>query len=727
MVESREPNLRRRRGFRKTVAKAGREVGAALVSGLLFLLSPLFLTIDALRVITWHVASVLRQRLLRRTRVRLGPCSRRDVPYLNVGGVNLPFCPFAVKYRGSLFVRILCRNSQSVPDEQGRKVCICARDHFRPALSGWLLGGCVLVLMWVAVLVAGVWGVRHGSALLGLPPRAHTQHLPAIDVRRPLNIPASEKKKAADFVRGAREYRAAKRYSAARIEYRNAIQRDPLLVDGYLGLAECCLQLGFFGEAKEALTRVIELDPSSPAAYRRLTELAGRQHDFDQAFVHARKLCGLQPKDKDARLLLSSCYLAVGDFSNASHEVSLAMSFAPSDPEPLLSAAYVEILKKNPAGAEDYYKKVMAVSATNVSARIGLARIYSDRGKMVEAEGFLRSILKAQPDCTDAVLELGSLKCRQEKWREAVEIYRGAVSFYPKLYPVREELARILMNNGRIDEGYDVASQLIIADPENVMAYLILCETFLDRGFISLAEDYARKALRINPNIVASHRLMARILMKRGDLDRSLGYFKRLAAALPDDMESQLRLGFCLEVKGDKEKALQVLKKAVERFPDSPLPYFHLGEIYQRSKEADKAVDSYRQAVARKPENPAALNNLAALLLDQTRADQRSIDEAFQLAGRAWELAPRNAGVADTLGWAHFRKGNLDEAMALLFHARQMAPSSPEVLYHLGCVYRAKGKTDMARERLEAALRLSADFAGVAAARALLAEIRQQR
>lgn len=718
-----EKREKTRRSGVYALQNARRKIGTVLSTRLHFLIVPLLVTGDAFRVVAWRISSLGR----RATRTRMGPCWNPTVHYMQAGGVSCPFCPFALKYGNTFLVRFLCGNSRVLPGEQGRAVCICAREQFKPAFRGWFIGLCALLCIWTGVVVAGGMALWQSRSLLGFSRGARSQFLPVADKRKSSDISDSERKKALDFIRNAKAYLESKRYSAARIEYRSAIQRDPTLIDAYTGLAECCLQLGFFAEAREALGRVITLDPASPMAYRKLTELAGRQRDFKQAFVHARKLCDLQPKDKDARLLLGSCYIAIGDITNAEREVTLAISLAPRDPEPLLAAAYVETLKKNPDGAEKYYRDTIALSATNVPARIGLARIYGDSGRADEAAGFLGAILKTQPQCADAIIEMGLLKCRQGKWQEAVEMYRRASSLYPKLFAVREELVRLLMSLGRINEGYDIATQLIEADSENMTAHVVLAETFLDKGFVSLAEEYDRKALRINPNLVAAHRLMARILMKKGDLERSLDYFKRIAAALPDDIESQLRLAFCIELKGDRDAAIHLLQQTAARFPESPLPHVHLGEAYQRAKQVDKAAVSFRQAVLRKPENPIAMNNLAAIILDQAKGEPRNLDEAFQLASRAWQLAPENAGVADTLGWANFQKGNYDEAMVLLYYAHKRAPSSPDVLYHLGCVFHAKGSEGKAVELFEEALALSSTFSGAEKARDLLQNMKRQR
>lgn len=726
MTESKNIGMSWRVRVRKAVAMASERAREFLESCFRVLLLPLLLTVDAFRVVLWRISVVFQRRILRQQRIPLGPCCDPTVERILVGEVSCPSCPFSIKYRNMFLVGVLCSNSQIVPWRKDEKICICARDHFMPAVFRWALGGCILVCAWIVVIAGVAWGAWQGRFALGFAPSEQSLHLPMIDARQGASMSESEKMKAADLVRAARDYVESKRYSAARIEYRNAIQKDPSLITAYVGLAECCIQLGFFGEAKEALAKAMELDPSSPTAYRRLTELAGRQRDFKQAIVNARKLCDLQPKDTEARLLLGNCYVVSGDVTNALREVSLAMSLAPSDPAPYVAAAYVEFLQKHYDVAEKHYRDALRMSSTNIAARIGLAGIYVNAGKMDEAIKSLNSALEISPASIDAILALGRLYCSRGDPVEAVALYRKKTAANPQLFVVRAELADLLIRMRRVNEGYDTAVKLNESDPGNVSSALILSALFLDQELLSLAEDYARKALRSNPNVIEGHKLLARIYMKRGDADRSLNYIKRIAQAVPDDFEIQLRLAFCLEIKKEADKAVQTLKELAAHYPDSPLPYLHLGQFYNRSKQFEKAIASYRQAAARKPESAVVLNDLASLLLDFRKDDKKAVDEAFQLATRAWDLEPENAAMADTLGWAHCRKGSYDEAIMLLSFAQKRAPSSAEVHYHLANALRGKGQNGLARAQLESALAISSSFPGADSAREMLEEMKRE-
>lgn len=726
MSESETPGAPWSVRFRMVIAAIGGGIGRFFAGLLSVLLMPLFVTIDAVRVVAWSVSGSFRQRFLGEKRATRGPCFDPMVESVTVRGVELPLCPFAIKYRGSFVLRLLCANAQVIASKDGGKLCICARDNFKPALPRWAIGAVLLLCTWVVVISVLGWGTWRGRYKLGLVERPRSQHLPVVDSKKATNLPDSEKKKAQDNVRSAKEYSASKRYSAARIEYRKAIQQNPALIEAYTGLAECCLQLGFVAEAKEALAKVTVLDPTSSSAYKGLTELAGQQRDFKQAMSNALKLCALQPKDKDARLLLARCYVATGDTTNAMLEVSQAIALAPDDAGPHVAAAYIE-LQQHPALAEEHCLTAIKLSATNVAARICLAGIYFNSDRKESAMKSLESAIAIEPFNIDAIMTMGRLHCATGAVGEAVALYRKKTTANPKLLMVRAEMASLLMRSGRVSDGYDAAMALNVADPDNVSSALILADMFLNQGLFTLAEEHARKALRINPDIVDAHKLLVRILLKRGNIDAALAYLKRLAKALPQDMDTQLQLAGCLDAKDQTEEAVKTLKALSVRYPESPLPHFHLSMLYAGHKEFDKAIVSCRQAAAGKPENALAVNNLASLLLDHKYQEKGVVDEAFELAVRARALAPESPVSADTLGWANYRKGNYDEAIVLLTSAQQRVPGSPEVRYHLAAALRAKGQLDEAKKQLEAALAISSTFTGVEDATAMLKDIKKQR
>ena len=90
----------------------------------------------------------------------------------------------------------------------------------------------------------------------------------------------------------------------------------------------------------------------------------------------------------------------------------------------------------------------------------------------------------------------------------------------------------------------------------------------------------------------------------------------------------------------------------------------------------------------------------------------------------AAKLSPESPEISDTAGWLYFRTGRVKESADLLEVAAQRLKTDAIVQYHAGMALARLRRTTDAREYLERALRIDANFPGADAARAELQKLR---
>jgi Flp pilus assembly protein TadD len=95
----------------------------------------------------------------------------------------------------------------------------------------------------------------------------------------------------------------------------------------------------------------------------------------------------------------------------------------------------------------------------------------------------------------------------------------------------------------------------------------------------------------------------------------------------------------------------------------------------------------------------------------------------LQFAKSAKAGLPNAHHVDDTLGWACYKKGMGSFAVAALKQAAAAQPENAEYLYHFGAAYALKRDKVSARQNLEKALKIQANFAGADDARRILASL----
>jgi len=71
----------------------------------------------------------------------------------------------------------------------------------------------------------------------------------------------------------------------------------------FLGLGSTCMMLGRLDEALEAYTRVIELSPNNPEAYRNRGIVYARKGDTDRAAADFRMACALGSRESCGYLM----------------------------------------------------------------------------------------------------------------------------------------------------------------------------------------------------------------------------------------------------------------------------------------------------------------------------------------------------------------------------------------------------------------------------------------
>ncbi len=142
--------------------------------------------------------------------------------------------------------------------------------------------------------------------------------------------------------------------------------------------------------------------------------------------------------------------------------------------------------------------------------------------------------------------------------------------------------------------------------------------------------------------------------------------------------------------------------------------------ILEAQGKQDEARRRYERLVEANPRAAVASNNLAWMYA--SRGEQ--LDRALQLAQAAKAELPDVPAVNDTLAYVYIKKqlGSLAVPLLKQAIAKQAADKQPEdpLLHHLGLAYAQTGDKAAARQALEHALKLKADFEGADEARALL-------
>jgi Flp pilus assembly protein TadD len=168
------------------------------------------------------------------------------------------------------------------------------------------------------------------------------------------------------------------------------------------------------------------------------------------------------------------------------------------------------------------------------------------------------------------------------------------------------------------------------------------------------------------------------------------------------------------------EEARAELEKLAKAQPRSAeASYTMVAMLYQLQNKTAEARTTYEKVLALNPRAGVAANNLAWIYSESGE----NMDMALQLAQTAKAQLPDRPEVNDTLGWIYYKKGLGSLAVSPLSESVQRDPKNPVYHYHLGLVYAKNGDNVHARQSLQHALELKADFDGAQDAKRVLASL----
>ncbi len=112
------------------------------------------------------------------------------------------------------------------------------------------------------------------------------------------------------YLESGLKYMDQKKYDAAVIQFKKALQIDPRYAEAHFQLANAQMDLQHYPEGYKELTQTVDLDPNHFKARLSLGGLLMSAHKFDKAEEQARYIIEHDPNNAEAYVLLGNALLA---------------------------------------------------------------------------------------------------------------------------------------------------------------------------------------------------------------------------------------------------------------------------------------------------------------------------------------------------------------------------------------------------------------------------------
>ena len=401
--------------------------------------------------------------------------------------------------------------------------------------------------------------------------------------------------------RRAKVFMMKQQPSRAVSDLRAVVNDRPELISGHLHLAEAHAMNNELLLAIDILQRAIDTNPRSKELRNGLATLLIRKQDFKSAEAQLQWVAQYYPSDFSALVALGDFYMQQGQVSNAESVYFELKEKFPENPIASLKLANLYRIGKKPEYALKELHEAQKAHPDSRRVFESLINFYLYLEKLEEAAALSQKQMESNPE--DAFFHniMGKVLALQKKYSRSEKFFEEAIRLEPFWSEPVDNLAKILLVQGKTEDAVRQFEKSIANNPENVPAYLSLAHLHYIAKNYDQAKQVHTRALEKFPDLWLAANNLAFLKSEfpdsPEDLEEALKYAESAYRLRPDEAQVAGTLGWVYYKLGDHEKAVPLLEKAVTKQPESAILNYHLGMALYKSGEIESASGFLKKAV----------------------------------------------------------------------------------------------------------------------------------
>jgi tetratricopeptide (TPR) repeat protein len=530
-------------------------------------------------------------------------------------------------------------------------------------------------------------------------------------------------------------YSAAGDYTTASVEFRNAMQIQPLNAKARLAAGQAAEKLGkprealglyhsvldaapdnlearadvarimVYGGATEQALKVIEpglaRHPDDAALLTLRAAAESRQGNRDAAVADVERALKLAPGNEEAIQVRAGLYKQSGDLTAATTLVSEAVRRAPSSTVLREMLADLYASGGQPEKAEEQLRALIGLAPRQLPYRYQLAVFYARANRLDDAQRVLEEAVKVLPKSDEAKLTLVDFVSARRSRAQGEQTLRSFIAREPDNYDLRLALGGLQQRAGAQQEATATYQEVIRLDGTGAKALVArnrLAAMALQGGRYDEARRLTDEVLKNHPRDNDALTLRAGVALAHNDAASAITDLRAVLRDQPDALSVRRLLAHAYEANGQPALAAEELRAASELAPEDVGLSVGLARVLLQIHQTDQAVGLLENAVRRAPKDVTART-----LLAQGYLDKRDFAAARTAAHDLQTLSPDTAAGYHLAAMAAVGENRLDDAQRDFEHALSLAPQAYDSLSALARLQIARGRTDKAVERVRSA------------------------
>jgi tetratricopeptide (TPR) repeat protein len=197
------------------------------------------------------------------------------------------------------------------------------------------------------------------------------------------------------------------------------------------------------------------------------------------------------------------------------------------------------------------------------------------------------------------------------------------------------QIAKQLLDDGRLNETKKILTELLEEDPSDYLALHMLGLLAKKTNQWALAIAFFSRAIDTNKIDFASYFERGLVNRKLADLPRSISDFSSALSINPVSFEALNNRGIALCQAGNSAQAIVDFSEALALKPNCSQTYFNRGLAQRIFGHTNAALDDYTRSIELDAKNYRALNNRAML-----HRDLKNFDKAIQDLDQCLSVQP---------------------------------------------------------------------------------------
>lgn len=316
-------------------------------------------------------------------------------------------------------------------------------------------------------------------------------------------------------------------------------------------------------------------------------------------------------------------------------------------------------------------------------------------GRNAEAEAAWRAFLKIQPANPEAYAHLGLLEARQQRYGQAVPLYRKALALDPAMPGLRKNLGLALFKAGELKEAIQIFETLRKSQPrsspEAQRLTILIGMAHYGLKEYAAAVPYLKEATATDPQNLPFRLVLAHSCLGSKQFQCVLDVYHEILMLNAESAEADMLAGEALDEMQDHAGATQQFRAAVKANPQEPNVHFGLGYLLWTQGQYEEAAEEFEAELANVPNNAQVLAYLADANLKMNHPTV-----ALPLIEKAIRINPRMELPHLDLGILYADSGHRADALRELRVAAKLSPNDVNVHWRLAHLYQAMGRTDEA-------------------------------